>query len=340
MSSEVPRENIIVIGAGAMGAALATHLARAGRNATLAGTSFDDGTIDACRSSEPHPALGVPLPGDVRCVPYADWDEVVPNADVVVLAVSSDGLRSTVADVRPRLRGDATWVIATKGWDSKSLLSPSEIVAGVGDFAVLGGPALAPELVAGAPTSIVCASYPVEVAQRIAGLLRSNNLYVTVTDDVAGAETAAAYKNVIAIVVGMCEGLGERLPESVFVHRFANARAATFAVGLQDMARLALARGGRAETIIGLAGAGDLYVTCLGGRNGTFGRLIGSGQTTEQAQATIGSTVEGVANTAAALAVAQRLNVELPTAKAVDAVLNAKSSPQHAIDELLSEATT
>ena len=158
----------------------------------------------------------------------------------------------------------------------------------------------------------------------------------SVTDDVPGAEIAAAYKNVTAIAVGMCEGLSRALPESVFVHRFANARAATFAVGLRDMCRLADVLGGRIETIVGLAGAGDLYVTCLGGRNGNLGRLLGSGQTPEQAQRTIGSTVEGVANTTAALALADKLGVELVAARVVDAVLSGAATPEVAVAEALS----
>ena len=158
---------------------------------------------------------------------------------------------------------------------------------------------------------------------------------VTISDDVIGAETASAYKNVIAVAVGICEGLSEIQVESVYTHRFANARAAIFAQGLADMARLAEARGGRAETILGLAGAGDLYVTCLGGRNGRFGRLLGEGETPADAAVTIGSTVEGVANTRVALALAEGLSVELPTAEAVDVVLRGEATPQQAIERVL-----
>jgi glycerol-3-phosphate dehydrogenase (NAD(P)+) len=156
-------------------------------------------------------------------------------------------------------------------------------------------------------------------------------VFASVSDDVGAVEVAAAYKNVTAIAVGMCEGLSERLTESVYVHRFANARAAMFAHGLQDMTRLAAAEGGRIETILGLAGAGDLYVTCLGGRNGNFGRLLGGGQTPQQAQTTIGSTVEGVPNTYAALALAARDGVQLRAAPAVAAVLSGTSSPADAL---------
>jgi glycerol-3-phosphate dehydrogenase (NAD(P)+) len=330
---------IAVIGAGAMGAALAMLHARAGSPTALLGTRFDDATIEACRSGRPHPALGVTLPPKIDCRPHHAWGAVLPNTERVVLAVSSDGLADVVGEVAPRARPNVVWTVATKGWDRDSLRTPSEVIGsalgGSDRVVVLAGPALAPELVAGAPTAMVCASSDLEVAQGVAETLLSAGVQSMVTDDVAGAEVAAAYKNVTAIAVGMCEGLTERLPESVFIHRFANARAAMFALGLRDMSRLARALGGRDETLLGLAGAGDLFVTCLGGRNGNFGRLLGTGQTPEQAQETIGSTVEGVANTSAALALADRVGVQLPTARAVDAVLSATASPEAAITDAL-----
>jgi glycerol-3-phosphate dehydrogenase (NAD(P)+) len=183
---------------------------------------------------------------------------------------------------------------------------------------------------------MVCASREADIARDVASTLARAGIAADVTDDVAGAEIAAAYKNVTAIAVGMCEGLSERLPESVFVHRYANARAAVFAQGLKDMHALSARLGGRPETIYGLAGAGDLFVTCLGGRNGNFGRLLGAGQTPEQAQRTIGSTVEGVSNTAAALAVAERHGVRIHAARCVDAVLSDGATPEEAIATLLS----
>jgi glycerol-3-phosphate dehydrogenase (NAD(P)+) len=178
---------------------------------------------------------------------------------------------------------------------------------------------------------MVCASSDAEAAASVARTLDAAGVSAMVTDDVPGAEIAAAYKNVTAIAVGMCEGLSETLPESVFVHRFANARAATFAVGLRDMCTLSSALGGRIDTIVGLAGAGDLYVTCLGGRNGNLGRLLGSGQTPDQAQRTIGSTVEGVANTTAALELADKLGVELVAARIVADVLSGDLPPADAV---------
>jgi glycerol-3-phosphate dehydrogenase (NAD(P)+) len=198
------------------------------------------------------------------------------------------------------------------------------VVGGDARLVTLGGPALAAEIVVGAPTALVSAADDVALADAVAQSLRSRFLAVAVSDDVAGVETASAYKNVVAIAVGICEGIADRLGQSAVVHSFANARAAVFAQGLVDMGRLTEARGGRLSTLLGLAGAGDLFVTSLGGRNGRFGRLLGAGQTPERALRVIGSTVEGVPNTGVALALAERLSLHLPTAEAVDLALHGR----------------
>jgi glycerol-3-phosphate dehydrogenase (NAD(P)+) len=322
-----------------MGSALAIVHTRAGLHTALLGTKFDTATIDACRAGKAHPALGIALPAGIDCRRIDGWGAVLQNTDRVVLGVSSDGLADVAQDIAKLAGPRADWVIATKGWDPDTLRTPSEVAAACGvaseRIVVLGGPALAPELVAGAPTAMVCASTDREAAERVADTLAAGGVTASATDDVTGSEIAAAYKNVTAIAVGMAEGLSERKAEHVYVHRFANARSAVFAQGLRDMCALAGARGGRVETIVGLAGAGDLYVTCLGGRNGTFGRLLGSGQTPAQAQTTIGSTVEGVPNTSAALAIGDEHGVDLWTARAVDAVLKGNASPEEAIADLV-----
>jgi glycerol-3-phosphate dehydrogenase (NAD(P)+) len=331
---------IAVVGAGAMGAALAFLHERAGHPTALLGTALDDATIETLRSGNAHPALGVSLPAEIDIRPHRAWAAVLRDADRIVLGISSDGLAQVVEDIAGGASREAMWVVATKGWDRATLRTPSEIVGAVSDRVVLlAGPALAPELVAGAPTAMVCASSDLDLARDVAGSLGRAGVSAEITDDVVGAEIGAAYKNVTAIAVGMCEGLTERLPESVFVHRHANARAAVFAQGLKDMSVLAAKLGGRAESIYGLAGAGDLYVTCLGGRNGNFGRLLGAGQTPDQALKTIGSTVEGVANTAASLALAEKVGVEIHAARAVEAVLAEKMAPDEAITALLRSVT-
>lgn len=326
------------MGAGAMGAALAVVHARAGLQTTLLGTAFDDKAIEACAAGDPHPALGVALDRSIDCRPHVDREAVLWGAERIVLAVSSEGLADVAAETAASARGEATWLVATKGWDSDTLRTPSEVLsdAGVRRVVILAGPALAPELVAGGPTAVVCAGGNADVTARVAETLRAAGVFATITDDVVAVEIAAAYKNVTAIAVGICEGLSERLTESVYVHRFANARAAMFAQGLKDMTRLAAGKGGRTETILGLAGAGDLYVTCLGGRNGNFGRLLGGGETPEEAQRTIGSTVEGVPNTHAALRLAERDAVDLRAAPAVAAVLSGEASADEAVAVALS----
>ncbi len=328
---------IAVIGAGAMGAALGMHVAKANPATVLLATQWDGAVVDSWRSGNVHPALGLTHP-TVPCRPYEEWDADLGRAETIIVAVSSDGLRAVLADAIPRARPDANWVIATKGWQSDTLESPCDVATallGSSDRVVsLAGPGLAPEIAVGAPTVLVCAGRDAGAAKKAARMLRGPSLSTVVTDDVVGAETGSAYKNVVAVAVGMCEGFSDRLVERASVHAFANARAAVFALGLIDMVRLAEQLGGRADTVLGLAGAGDLYVTCLGGRNGRFGRLLGAGQTPEQARNVIGSTVEGVANCAAALALASRESIDLPSARAVEAALAQKLADSEGADEI------
>jgi glycerol-3-phosphate dehydrogenase (NAD(P)+) len=308
-----------------MGSALAVHWSRHHAGVELLATERDGAALEAWHEHLPHPALGIPMPADVPCRPPDEWDAALRRADQIVVAVSTPALETVLRRAAAAAAPDATWVLATKGWQPASLCSPSEVsraVLGEGAKVVtIGGPALAAEIVVGAPTAIISAAPDLELAERVAASLRSRFLAVAVTDDVPGVETASAYKNVVAIAVGICEGLVDRLGQSAVVHSFANARAAVFAQGLVDMGRLAAAKGGRSSTLLGLAGAGDLFVTSLGGRNGRFGRLLGGGQSPDQALRIIGSTVEGVANTTVALGLAERYSIHLPTAVAVDLAL-------------------
>jgi glycerol-3-phosphate dehydrogenase (NAD(P)+) len=328
---------IAVIGAGAMGAALGMHVAGSNPATVLLATQWDGAVVEAWRRGDVHPALGL-AHRSLPCRGYGEWDDVLAGAEVVIVAVSSDGLAAVLGDAVEGAGRDAVWVIATKGWQSDTLQSPAQLVAGLlGDdrqVVSLGGPGLAPEIAVGAPTVLVCAGRDESITAGVGRLLRGPALSTVATDDVVGVETASAYKNVVAVAVGLCEGFSDRLVERASVHAFANARAAVFALGLIDMVRLTEALGGRADTVLGLAGAGDLYVTCLGGRNGRFGRLLGAGQTPEQAHKVIGSTVEGIANCAAALALAERASIDLPTARAVQAALDDKLADSEGAEEI------
>ncbi|HEX6501312.1 MAG TPA: NAD(P)H-dependent glycerol-3-phosphate dehydrogenase [Micromonosporaceae bacterium] len=335
---------IAVLGAGAMGAALATHLARSGAGTVVLATAYDDAVVKAWRGRLPHPALGIMLPRDVAVRDWGDWDESLAAAEAVFVAVSSPGLHGVVSAAAEHAAPDAIWVLVTKGWQPATLLAPSEVAAAVlgPDRATvtLAGPGIAAEIVSGSPTALLCASHDRQARHQVAQMLTSPSMLIVTTSDVTGAETASAYKNVVAIAVGIAEGLSDRFIESAVVRAFANARGAMFAQGMLDMVHLVEARGGHSSTVLGLAGAGDLYVTCVGGRNGRFGRLLGSGSRPEQALRSIGSTVEGIANTTAALGLAERYSIDLPTARAVDLALGGGLADEHALEQVRQLFTT
>lgn len=336
---------IAILGAGAMGVALATHLARGGHPVVVLATEYDSAVVDAWREHQPHPAIGVPFHPAITVRPREEWPAALTGADIVVVAVSSPGLPSVIAAGATHVSRRAVWLLATKGWQPESMLTPSQVAAEIlgrrARVVTLAGPGIASEIVVGSPTALLCASTDAGARRLIAHTLNAPFLLTLTTSDVAGAETASAYKNVVAIAVGLGQGLSERFIESAFVRAFANVRAAVFAQGMVDMVALAEASGGRAATIVGLAGSGDLYVTCVGGRNGRLGQLLGSGASPAQALRTIGSTVEGVASTAVALELATKYSIDLPTARVVDLALRQDLTGAHAAEQLrhLFEAT-
>ena len=332
------RPSVAVLGVGAMGVAIATHLARSGYPIFALATEYDSAVVRAWRDRLPHPALGIVIDPDITVYPPEDWTDALARADLVVVAVSTPGLYPVLVKAAAHVPSTAVWVLATKGWQPESLLTPSQVAAKVlGDgvpVVSLAGPGIAAEILVGSPTALLCASRDPAARRLVARTLSSPSMLTMTTSDVAGAETAAAFKNVVAIAVGIGLGLSERFIESAFVRVFANVRAAMFARGMVDMVELAEASGGRAGTVIGLAGSGDLYVTCVSGRNGRFGQLLGTGASPVQALRTIGSTVEGVANTTAALELAARYSIDLPTARAVDLALREELTGEHAAEQL------
>lgn len=313
---------VAVLGAGAMGTAVALHCASLGARVALLATDHDEVALGAWRQGEPHPALGVPF-SSLPCAPPEEWDDRLAGADVVVVAASSAGLEPVLV----RARGVAApevWLLVTKGWQPQTARRPTEVaeaVLGNAPVAVLAGPTLAIELAVGAPTAMLVASRSAAARRHAAAVLAGPVTAAFTSSDVAGAETAAAFKNVVAVAVGLAEGLAQRCTEGPVGRSFANATAAVFTRGLLDMAALVRSQHGRPATVLGLAGAGDLYVTAGHGRNGRFGRLLGEGATVDAAIGSIGSTVEGVANTIAALELADRTGIELPSARLVRSAL-------------------
>ena len=325
-----------VIGAGAMGTAMTVQLARAGHSVHLLATEFDGVFVDAHLNNQRHPSLDVAFPDGMTMVEQDGWDEVLPKAEVLVLAVATAGLVQTVRSTAKQTPRDCIWAVATKGWDEDSLMPATGVVAEeLGDakrVVAIVGPSIAKEIAVGVPTAVVCASSSPQSAKTVAELFDSRYFRTYTSTDVVGVEVGAIMKNVVAIGVGMCDGLADEFG----VEAMTNAKAFVFSRGLVEMARLARALGGKPETILGLAGAGDLFVTALAGRNGKFGKLLGEGLTPAQALDKMSTTVEGYANARAAAALADKYDLELPVVDVIAKVIHYGLSPREAIERLVS----
>jgi glycerol-3-phosphate dehydrogenase (NAD(P)+) len=249
---------------------------------------------------------------------------------VVLVVIPSTGFRAVCRALAPLVRPDAILVSATKGLELATLERMSEVageeVPGH-PLAVLSGPSFALEVVRGQPTAVVVASRDIAVAERVQREISTSSLRAYSTDDVIGVELAGALKNVIAIASGIVDGLG-------LGH---NTVAALITRGLAEMVRLAVAMGGRADTLAGLAGLGDLVLTCTGAlsRNRRVGQLLGAGRTLEQAVAETQLVAEGVRTTLAACALAERHRVELPIAEHMKSVLYEGRPPRQAVEQLM-----
>jgi glycerol-3-phosphate dehydrogenase (NAD(P)+) len=298
----------LVVGAGAWGTAFAHVLLERGHDVVLA--CHTDAQARAIAETGRNP----------RALPIVDLSRVAPvttaaapaDVDVVVVAVPS----TAYAEVVRRLPGRAPVLSLTKGLDPAGGERLSTLVEGR-PVAVLAGPNIAEEIAIGMPTAAVIASEDGALAGRLQHAVNSSVFRAYVNPDVIGVELCAAAKNVIALAAGAVDGL--ELGD--------NAKASLIARGLAEMARLGEAAGARAETFSGLAGMGDLIVTCWSrhGRNRRAGELISQGLTAAEAAARIGQAVEGLATAPALHALSQRLGVELPITEGVCAVLSGQS---------------
>ena len=324
--------HLAILGAGAWGTALARVVAERGEHTRL--WSWQAEHAEAVQRERVNRAF---LPGfqlgpgiDVS----ADLQHVLSGASAVILVVPTAGFRDTLERARPFLDDAATLVIATKGIEPGSLMLLSEVVEAVlGDSArerivVLSGPSFAKEVALGLPTSLVAASRVGALATSVQQRLSSDHFRVYVGDDPIGVQVGGALKNVIAVAAGACDGLG-------FGY---NTRAALITRGLAEVARLALAKGGHPLTLAGLAGLGDLVLTCTGelSRNRTLGYELGRGSTLEGALAGLGHVAEGVVTADSAYHLAERLDVDLPICSEVYRVLFEQKPVSDAVRAVLS----
>jgi glycerol-3-phosphate dehydrogenase (NAD(P)+) len=315
MNAQAP---IAVLGAGSWGTALAMQFARSGRptrlwgrdRQQLAAMARDRRNVRYLPGSEFPEALSVEL----------DLDAALNGVHDVLVVVPSHAFRSLLKTVVSHLTAEMRLAWATKGFEVETGLLPHQVAREVlgtdRAIAVLSGPTFAREVGAGLPTAMTIASPDATFAAALARELSSSNFRAYTSTDIVGVEVGGAVKNVLAVGAGLSDGLGFG----------ANTRIALITRGLVEMMRLGVALGAQRETFMGLAGLGDLVLTCTDdqSRNRRFGLLLAAGKSVEQALAEIGQVVEGYVAAKAVHAVAQREKVEMPICKGIYGVLYEK----------------
>ena len=323
------RSRVAVVGAGSWGTALAGVLAGNGHDVGL--WSFEAHVVQSIAERHESPYLpGIPLARDLRAT--GSIEEAVAGAEVVVSVSPSQFVRSVMSAAAPAVGPRALVLSASKGIETSTLERMEEVLTDVFGrdlrerFAVLSGPSFAVEVAQGAPTALVVASHAPEVAQRVQALFQNAHFRVYTNADVIGVELGGALKNVIALAAGASAGLG-------FGH---NTQAALITRGLVEITRLGVALGAQRSTFAGLAGVGDLVLTCTGelSRNRTVGYRLGQGETLPAILGEMHSVAEGVKTAQAVHELACREEVEMPISNEVYAMLVEGKSPKDALRSL------
>ncbi len=262
---------------------------------------------------------------------YTDLDATLDDIRDILIAVPSHALRDMAAAIKPFVAADSRICWATKGFELRTGKLPDAVIAEVlGSslpLAVLSGPTFAKEVGAGLPTALTVAANDMDFAADLAKALSGPNFRAYTSNDIIGVEVGGAVKNVLAIGAGMSDGLGFG----------ANTRIAMITRGLVEMTRLGVALGARKETFMGLAGMGDLVLTCTDNlsRNRRMGLALAAGKTVAEAQAEIQQVVEGVMAAEAVHEVADKLGIEMPICHQVYRILYRGASPREAVGTLM-----
>lgn len=319
---------IAVLGAGAWGTALAIHLS--GRHQVTLWTKFPEHLAELVANRVNlsfFPDFN--LPESLQLT--ASLPEVLGAADLAILVVPVAALRETLRDVAATgIR--VPIILGCKGFESKASKLPHQVVREElpGDWVcgVISGPSFAEEVAQGLPTALTLASPDAVFTRKIADQLHSTTLRIYTSPDMPGVETGGAVKNIITIAAGISDGLG-------FGH---NARAALITRGLMEMTRLGLALGGRMETFMGLAGVGDLILTCTGdlSRNRRVGLMLASGKDLNDILNELGHVAEGVHTARAVLDLSKQLNISMPITETVCSILHDGLPAREAVEILLS----
>ena len=327
--SAPPPVPVTVIGNGAFGSVLACVLHETGQRVRLWGPNADRVRELARTRRSPRylPELQIPDAIDVE----PDDDTALADAELLVSAIPTQGLRAVWSRLRPHVPADAAVVSVTKGLERDTRLLPTGILRDVlGDtrpYAVLSGPSVADELARRLPATVTVATPDAAFAGRLQHRFTTDAFRVYTHDDLLGVELAGALKNVIALAAGIVDGLDAGI----------NAKSALLARGLAEITRLGVAMGARPETFFGVTGVGDLATTCFSptGRNRSAGEQLGRGAALDTVLDGAAGVVEGVPTAASVIALADAHGVEMPIAAAVHAVLFDNLAPRDAVRRLM-----
>ena len=321
------KKTVAILGAGSWGTAVAIHLAKVGHRVLLWAHNPQHVALMAEQHANSNYLPDIAFPDNL--IPLADLNQCIREADDVIIAVPSHAFAELISKIEKPPEGLA-WL--TKGVDPLSHQLLSELISQRfgPDFpvAIISGPSFAKEVAHFLPTAITLAGNNIAYQKRIHKLIHHENLRVYLSDDMIGVQLCGAVKNILAIACGISDGLGYG----------ANAKAALITRGLAEMSRLGLSLGARQDTFLGLAGVGDLVLTCTDdqSRNRRFGLLLGKNISIEQAEKQIGQVVEGKHNAAQICAIAQKNQIEMPICEQINALLENKITAKQAVHILMS----
>jgi glycerol-3-phosphate dehydrogenase (NAD(P)+) len=327
---------VAVIGTTSWGTTLAVILARKGIDVALLGMTVEEAKKLSAERENADRLPGVRFPPSL--VPVGGIDEALRDASLVIIAVPSQDMRSNVKQAKGRIALKTPIVSGSKGFEMETCKRMTEVIIDeLGAkykpyVCALSGPNLSREIAIGLPAATVVAAYNIKVAEKAKDIINSESFQVYTSDDVIGVELGGALKNIVALGAGMVDGLGYGN----------NAKAAYMAHGLSEIASLGVALGAKPLTFLGLSGLGDLLATCDSSlsRNHTLGEGMARGRSLNEMIETIGSTVEGVPTTAAALKISRKLGVDMPITERIYRVLYEGLNPAKAMAELIGDLRT
>jgi glycerol-3-phosphate dehydrogenase (NAD(P)+) len=324
-----------VLGAGSWGTALASLLA--GKGYTVTAWDKDQGVLEDIAKHHRNERYlpGVPLPATLHA--SADAAKALEGAELVVVAVPSHAVRPAIIEAKRHVHAGTPVVCVAKGIELDTLMTMSEVLEDVLPVplhpyvAVLSGPSFAKEVAKGLPTAVTVAARWERIAKQVQDAFHTKSFRPYTSSDVVGVEIGGCVKNVVAIAAGISDGFGFG----------ANSLAALITRGLAEISRLAVRKGANPLTLSGLAGLGDLVLTCSSdlSRNRTVGRGLAMGKSADEIQREIGQVAEGVRNAKSARDLARRLGVEMPITDAVYRVLYENVSPREAVTQLMMRET-